>query len=288
MSFPTIRPNYRLASCGEAKRDAGAREPMFGEWGGLILQITTTVAVILGLIAVVYWLVRRYAGNGLGRLSRGRVPRLAVIDAMPIDGRRRLVLVRRDNVEHLILLGGPTDVVVEQAIQRPRQRPVARPQAVGSSAEIPAQPDPASASPENAPIPFPQSRVHQPAAQPAERTFAPVRRTAQPQPIRTEPVNVPMTGAYSFGAMAEPSPVFPEPTTDSPVYESRTPLAPHSPTNGGGQPARMDFSNGGSRPPAANPFITPAQADSDTATKVNDLEREMARLLGEITAKHPS
>ena len=259
---------------------------MFGEWGGLILQIATTVAVILGLIAVVYWLVRRYSGNGLGRLGRGRVPRLAVIDAMPIDGRRRLVLVRRDNVEHLILLGGPTDVVVEQAIQRPRQRPMGRPQAIGSSTETPAQPDPAISTNENTPIPFPQSRVHQPAAQPAERTFAPVRRAAQPQPIRTEHVNGPMTGAYPLGAIAEPSPVFPEAPTDSPVYEPRPPYPPHSPTNGSGQPARMDFTNGSSLPPAASPFITPA--DSDTATKVNDLEREMARLLGEITAKHPS
>ena len=33
---------------------------------------------------------------------------------------RRLVLVRRDNVEHLLLIGGPTDVVVEPNIDRPR------------------------------------------------------------------------------------------------------------------------------------------------------------------------
>ena len=41
-----------------------------------------------------------------------------MIDAAPVDGRRRLVLVRRDNVEHLLMIGGPSDVVVEQNIVR--------------------------------------------------------------------------------------------------------------------------------------------------------------------------
>jgi hypothetical protein len=41
-----------------------------------------------------------------------------VIDAAAVDGRRRLVLVRRDNVEHLLMIGGPTDIVVEPNIVR--------------------------------------------------------------------------------------------------------------------------------------------------------------------------
>src|SRR5450756_2169486 len=43
---------------------------------------------------------------------------LAVIDAATVDGRRRLVLIRRDNVEHLLMIGGPTDLVVEPNIVR--------------------------------------------------------------------------------------------------------------------------------------------------------------------------
>ena len=41
-----------------------------------------------------------------------------MIDAAAVDGRRRLVLIRRDNVEHLLMIGGPTDVVVEPNIVR--------------------------------------------------------------------------------------------------------------------------------------------------------------------------
>jgi hypothetical protein len=42
--------------------------------------------------------------------------RLDVIDQASIDGRRRLVLIRRDDVEHLIMTGGPVDVVIETGI----------------------------------------------------------------------------------------------------------------------------------------------------------------------------
>ncbi|MFT4119955.1 flagellar biosynthetic protein FliO, partial [Bradyrhizobium sp.] len=83
--------------------------------------ITFIVAfiVVLALIGVAAWLVRRFANSRLGaNTQRGRMPRLAVIDAAAVDGRRRLVLVRRDNVEHLLMIGGPTDIVVEPNIVR--------------------------------------------------------------------------------------------------------------------------------------------------------------------------
>src|SRR6185295_3182689 len=75
--------------------------------------------VVLALIGLAAWLVRRFANSRLGaNTSRGRMPRLAVIDAAAVDGRRRLVLVRRDNIEHLIMIGGPSDIVVETNIVR--------------------------------------------------------------------------------------------------------------------------------------------------------------------------
>src|SRR5688572_10149447 len=88
---------------------------------------------VLALIGLATWLVRRFAGNRLGAgANRGRMPRLAVVDAAAVDGRRRLVLVRRDNIEHLLMIGGPSDIVVEPNIVRavpvnaPRDVPVPR------------------------------------------------------------------------------------------------------------------------------------------------------------------
>ena len=44
-------------------------------------------------------------------------PRLGVSEQATIDGRRKLVLVRRDDVEHLLMIGGPVDIVVEENIR---------------------------------------------------------------------------------------------------------------------------------------------------------------------------
>src|SRR5262245_30000508 len=47
-------------------------------------------------------------------------PRLGVIEQASVDARRKLVLIRRDGVEHLIMTGGPVDVVIETGIQAPQ------------------------------------------------------------------------------------------------------------------------------------------------------------------------
>src|SRR6059036_3841174 len=83
------------------------------------LTFIVAFIVVLALIGLAAWLVRRFGSTRLGaNAQRGRMPRLAVIDAAAVDGRRRLVLVRRDNIEHLLMIGGPTDIVVEQNIVR--------------------------------------------------------------------------------------------------------------------------------------------------------------------------
>jgi flagellar biogenesis protein FliO len=93
---------------------------------------------VLALILLAAWLVRRLAGNRLGTTAnRGRMPRLAVIDAAAVDGRRRLVLVRRDNIEHLLMIGGPTDIVVESNIVRAAPAREQLPQRPGLAAEPP-------------------------------------------------------------------------------------------------------------------------------------------------------
>ena len=75
--------------------------------------------IVLGVIGATAWAVRRFGASRLGGTgARGRQPRLAVIDYASVDSRRRLILVRRDNIEHLVLIGGPTDVVVEANIVR--------------------------------------------------------------------------------------------------------------------------------------------------------------------------
>lgn len=83
--------------------------------------VIAAVVVLLGLLclALVLWIIRGRPSSPFIRGGRNRAPRLAVLDAAAIDTRRRLVLVRRDDVEHLIMIGGPTDIVIETRIAIP-------------------------------------------------------------------------------------------------------------------------------------------------------------------------
>lgn len=117
--------------------------PIFGESGAIIAQYVITLAVVVGLIVLVVWGIRHFSGGAVRPATRGRLPRLAIVDSLPVDNKRKLVLLRRDNVEHLILIGGPSDVVVEPTIirqrvaQRPGQGPAVRPSAAAVAPEMP-------------------------------------------------------------------------------------------------------------------------------------------------------
>ncbi|WP_422022403.1 hypothetical protein [Roseibium sp.] len=81
------------------------------------LALIISLAVVLALFGLFIFIIKRLMGGRITQ-SRGRQPRIGLMDSAAIDNRRRLLLVRRDNIEHLILVGGPTDVVVEQNIIR--------------------------------------------------------------------------------------------------------------------------------------------------------------------------
>ena len=79
-------------------------------------------AIILALVALFGLVLRKLTGArlimpGTDR-SRSRQPRLGIVDVYDLDRQRQLLLLRRDNVEHLLLIGGPNDVVIETNIVR--------------------------------------------------------------------------------------------------------------------------------------------------------------------------
>lgn len=89
-----------------------------------ILSWLFFIVLIAGLIVVGGLLLKGYlsqegAAAALTGGFFGPKPekRLDVVDQASVDGRRRLVLVRRDQVEHLIMTGGPVDVVIETNIE---------------------------------------------------------------------------------------------------------------------------------------------------------------------------
>ena len=155
-----------------------------------------TLAALIGLLILLI-AIRIVRGLTFGTFvagGRNRKTRLAVMDATAVDSHRRLVLVRRDDVEHLILIGGPSDVVVEQNI---RMVPAGRRN--GPVEEAPVRPTTA------APM-APMAQATPPAPQPAP--------VAAPRPVR-EPVPAPI------------APVVPAPPPSAPAVAA--PAAPAAP-----------------------------------------------------------
>lgn len=84
------------------------------------------IALVAGLIVLAAFIVRGYLTTGSptgGFFGPKPERRLEVVDQASVDGRRRLVLVRRDDVEHLLMTGGPVDVLIEQNITPPKRQP---------------------------------------------------------------------------------------------------------------------------------------------------------------------
>ena len=88
-----------------------------------ILSWLFFIVFIAGLIVVGGLLLKGYLAQDGGSSFAGGFfgpkpdKRLDVVGQANVDARRRLVLVRRDNVEHLIMTGGPVDVVIETNIE---------------------------------------------------------------------------------------------------------------------------------------------------------------------------
>jgi flagellar protein FliO/FliZ len=274
------------------------------------------VAIIVLIVAyrMVFGHRLRFSGGG-----KARQPRLGLVDAFSLDGQRQLVIVRRDNVEHLLMIGGPNDIVVESQIVR------AQPQAPPRDKDVVAAPV-ASKSPAAAPAPVP-------AQAPVRVVSAPASAAVRPQPgpvavaaparavIRTEPIVSAQSSkgaqpqAQQYQTPAQPNaPTAPAPRADqsgAEPAESRASAKPLvSPLRGAASapapkpstlPPPIVVSSAPAGPPAAPtkslviamPSPAPAQKPptapasqaasngrDDPFAGLDSLEAEMARLLG--------
>jgi flagellar protein FliO/FliZ len=80
------------------------------------LRFMLALAFVLGLILGAAVLAKRFGiGNQAPMRLRGQ-KRLAIVESMALDTRHRLLLVRRDQTEHLIVIGATSDLVIETGI----------------------------------------------------------------------------------------------------------------------------------------------------------------------------
>lgn len=88
----------------------------------IINQYMTVIiaAAAVVLLVIVGLMIARHMSR---RTRVGQGTRLGINEYHVVDEQRRLVLVRRDSVEHLLLIGGGQDVVVESNIRNRYDQP---------------------------------------------------------------------------------------------------------------------------------------------------------------------
>jgi hypothetical protein len=256
----------------------------FGE-NRTLAFILAAVCLLIG-VALLFVLFRIVFGRGIKLPGgRGRQQRLGLVDAFEIDRQRQLVIVRRDNVEHLIMIGGPNDVVVESTIiraearearsSREREQPAisglswpAGPAATEIAAQTPAEPAPAAARPtvpEPPPPPRPQPAPPAPRPAPAageapaaEATGEAEQSALTPPPPR--PLRPPLPPLRPLGT-GERSTLPPRPPL-TPLRREPRPLPPFLTSPKPAEPAPA---------PASPP---PEPAAESVATAATDLSGE--------------
>ncbi|RWC34442.1 MAG: hypothetical protein EOS27_02055 [Mesorhizobium sp.] len=227
---------------------------------------TFAALVLLVIVLIIVKLVRNLTFGTFVAGGRNRKTRLAVMDATAVDSHRRLVLIRRDDIEHLLLIGGPTDVVVERDIRLSALR---RPALTGDGG---LQPVPAAAAPAARPRP----------PQPAP---PPTRQAPAPQPVNTAP------------------PARPRPTPPAPAPAPRPATQSYQPTNVTPLPA---YGSANANVVRHAPPPPPPRQDSIDDTLMRELEvsldqprssgpaakpapqsldDEMTKLLGELSSQ---
>jgi hypothetical protein len=184
------------------------------EYAQTAIYAIWSVAALIGLL-LLWWLIRKLSHGTFISGGRSAQPRLAVLDAAPVDSHRRLVLVRRDDVEHLLLIGGNTDIVIEPGI-----RPFGAPTRSIREAEPMHRPVAAE------PAPYPAQRPVQPAAPRPVTNIQPLRPVAPAAPVQRYDQQ-----------HAVPAPVAPPVRTETPMQTQNSRVEPQAPAPQPNEPA---------------------------------------------------
>jgi flagellar biogenesis protein FliO len=165
---------------------------LFGGSGNTIVTVLLALGIVLVLIVLGLWLLKLVfrASNTVGR---GRNRRLSVVDTLMLDPKRQLLIVRRDDVEHLILTGGTQDLVIESGIPveahhpaRPVMRRSAAPEVAPQRAANSVLPSRRKFEPqigEKAPAPTALERLRDLGRPAAERKPTSLRHTGLMRPV---------------------------------------------------------------------------------------------------------
>lgn len=81
----------------------------------LYIKFLSGFVFVIALMLLLSWALKK-TGLSSAVLQRAGKRRLKIVEFLPIDHKHRLVLVRRDDREHLLVLGPDSEAVIETGI----------------------------------------------------------------------------------------------------------------------------------------------------------------------------
>lgn len=172
---------------------------LLGGSGDTLVTSALALGVVLVLIVLGLWVLKFFMKAGTVMRAQGR--RVQVVEQLQVDGKRQLLVIRRDNVEHLVMTGGPQDLVIESGIpaaEKPtlpvRRQTAAPPPVAEQPAKVTPAPVAAMAEPPRPTVLRPHIERLRDFARPgAGRKSTSLRHTGLLRPVSVgEPAVIPM------------------------------------------------------------------------------------------------
>ena len=83
-----------------------------------VIKMFAALVFVLALMGGLALLLKKLGLQGRSLSTGPR--RLKILETLPLDARRRLVLIERDDTQHLVILGASGETLIESNISSPR------------------------------------------------------------------------------------------------------------------------------------------------------------------------
>ena len=86
------------------------------------LNTFAALIFVLALMGGMYIILRKFNLGHAGAMRPPKTRRLDIEEILPIDSRRKALLLRRDDKQHLVILSSSGETVIETGIDSPQQQ----------------------------------------------------------------------------------------------------------------------------------------------------------------------
>jgi flagellar protein FliO/FliZ len=85
------------------------------------IKFAAALVFVLALMLALSFVMKRLGPGGSSALLSTGKRRLKIVESLPLDGRRKAMIVQRDDQQHLVILGPTGETVVETNIPAPAE-----------------------------------------------------------------------------------------------------------------------------------------------------------------------